>query len=97
MSRRRENEDANPKERISSDRDASSEAQLDEALEDSFPASDPVSVEHSDHAGAPRITLAPQRTGRQPVASPIEAPALIRPTPWHSPAPSLTAGMAATA
>lgn len=53
MSRRRENEGASPKERISSDEDGSREAQLDEALEDTFPASDPVSVEHSDHAGVP--------------------------------------------
>jgi hypothetical protein len=53
MSPGRENVDANPKERISSDEGGKSEAQLDEALEDSFPASDPVSVEHSDHAGAP--------------------------------------------
>jgi hypothetical protein len=53
MSRRRENDDAKPEERTSSDQDGRSEAQLDEALEDSFPASDPVSAEHSDHAGAP--------------------------------------------
>ena len=53
MSRRRDDEDAKPGEKISSDRVGSSEAQLDEALEDSFPASDPVSVEHSDHAGVP--------------------------------------------
>jgi hypothetical protein len=53
MSRRRDDEDATPRERISSDRVGSSEAQLDQALEDTFPASDPVSVEHSDHAGVP--------------------------------------------
>ena len=53
MSRRRDDEDAKHKERISSDRVGSREAQLDDALEDSFPASDPVSVEHSDHAGVP--------------------------------------------
>ncbi len=70
MSRGRENEDANPKERISSDEHSSSEAQLDEALEDSFPASDPVSVEHSDHAGAPpdHVGTAKDRisSGRKP-------------------------------
>ncbi len=29
------------------------EAQLDEALDMTFPASDPVAIGHSDHAGAP--------------------------------------------
>jgi hypothetical protein len=53
MSRRRDNEDARTREPIPSEEDGSREAQLDEALEDTFPASDPVSVEHSDHAGVP--------------------------------------------
>ena len=30
------------------------EAQLDEALDESFPASDPVAMGHSDHVGRPR-------------------------------------------
>ena len=53
MSRRRDNEDARPREGVSLVEDGSRQAQLDEALEDTFPASDPVSVEHSDHAGVP--------------------------------------------
>lgn len=35
------------------DRNSSREAQLDEALDETFPASDPVSLGHSDHAGVP--------------------------------------------
>jgi hypothetical protein len=53
MTRRRENEEPKPARRISSAEDDSREARLDEALEDTFPASDPVSVEHSEHAGLP--------------------------------------------
>jgi hypothetical protein len=35
------------------EKDRSREAALDEALEETFPASDPVAVGHSDHAGVP--------------------------------------------
>ena len=53
MSRRREDEEPKTEEGKPPERDRSREAMLDYALEDSFPASDPVSVEHSDHAGGP--------------------------------------------
>jgi hypothetical protein len=33
--------------------DRNREAALDEALEETFPASDPVAIGHSDHAGEP--------------------------------------------
>jgi uncharacterized protein len=42
---------AQPRETPSSSPKA--ESRLDEALEDTFPASDPVSLGHTDHAGAP--------------------------------------------
>ena len=66
MSRRRENDDAKTEERTSSDQDGRSEAQLDEALEGGFPASDPVSAEHSDHAGAPADHHGTARNGAPP-------------------------------
>jgi len=53
MSRHRGNEGQKLKETGSSEGEGGREAQLDEALKDTFPASDPVSVEHSDHAGVP--------------------------------------------
>jgi hypothetical protein len=53
MSRHREKEEQKVEERVSPEGEGRREAQLDEALEDTFPASDPVSVEHSDHAGVP--------------------------------------------
>ena len=66
MSRRRENDDAKTEERTSSDQDGRSGAQLDEALDDSFPASDPVSAEHSDRAGAPPGHDGTARNGTPP-------------------------------
>jgi uncharacterized protein len=50
---------AEPREKPSSDPKADS--RLDSALEDTFPASDPVSFEHSDHAGAPPGHKTPDR------------------------------------
>jgi hypothetical protein len=41
---------------------------LDDALEKSFPASDPVSLGHSDHVGQPKS--APKKGGKLPKDSP---------------------------
>jgi len=42
---------------------------LDDALDKSFPASDPVSLGHSDHVGQPRSAL--KKGGKLPMDSPI--------------------------
>ena len=42
---------------------AGAEAMLDEALDESFPASDPVELGHSDHVGRPEET--PVKRGRK--------------------------------
>ena len=53
-----------PRDKSASDREAS----LDEALAESFPASDPVAVGRTEHAGAPRDhDAAPAGTGLAPV------------------------------
>jgi hypothetical protein len=44
-----------------SEKDRSREAALDEALDETFPASDPVAVGHSDHAGVPPSHRAPPK------------------------------------
>jgi hypothetical protein len=42
-----------PRKQPETEKDLGREAALDEALEETFPASDPVAVGHSDHAGVP--------------------------------------------
>ena len=46
---------------------AAIEEKLDDALDNSFPASDPVSLGHSDHVGQPKAV--PKRAGNVPKGS----------------------------
>lgn len=48
---------------------ADCDLRLDEALKESFPASDPVAVGHSEHAGTPSGHESSNQVGRQPAAS----------------------------
>ena len=53
MSRKPETSTRDPRKQPEAEKDQHREAALDEALEETFPASDPVAVGHSDHAGVP--------------------------------------------
>jgi hypothetical protein len=53
MSRKPDTSAPDTRKQPDNEKDRSREDALDEALEETFPASDPVAVGHSDHAGIP--------------------------------------------
>lgn len=53
MRSQRKSEGSKSHKKSASEEDLDRETRLDEALGDTFPASDPVSSEHSEHAGVP--------------------------------------------
>jgi hypothetical protein len=53
MSRKPDTSMPDARKQSDGEKDRSREAALDEALEETFPASDPVALGHSDHAGVP--------------------------------------------